>query len=109
MKIFLIFLLTTSVFAAEKRFFSVGDMLIKFEEVDGFYVNGACVDKKCEAYKKAKTFQKKTVSPELLMGGKNPSAVKCKELMKGKVVIATDREGHQQSLCHFADDSYLQN
>lgn len=105
----LFFILVTSAFGAKNRIYHISSLSILFEEKDGFYINASCLEKKCEALEKATSFKSQEVPSNLLLGGKNPSAVKCTHLLKGKVVIATDDEGHQQSLCHFSDDSYLQN
>jgi hypothetical protein len=109
MKLLISLFIISSVFASEKLILSVGDLHIQFKNVDGFYINGSCADKKCEAFKKAQSFDKKEVSPDLLSGGKNPASVKCKTMMNGKVVIGKDTQGNQQSLCLFSDDSYLMN
>lgn len=109
MKILLLLILISSAIAADKLILRIADLHLQFQKVDNIFVNGSCVDKKCEAYKKSKAFEKKEVSPELLSGGKNPSSVKCRTLLNGKVVIAKDQEGNEQSLCWFSDDSYLIN
>jgi hypothetical protein len=105
--LFLTVILSISSFAASQRIYKFGDLMISFEEVDGVIVNGSCEDKKCEAFKKAKMFSGKSVSPKLLEGGKNPASVKCKTMMEGRVVFGVDMEGHEQSFCVFKDDSYL--
>lgn len=108
MKSFLITLLfTATAFATSPRIYKFGELMVSFEEVDGVIVNGACDDKKCEAYKMAKKYSGKSVSPKLLEGGKNPASVKCKTMMGGRVVFGVDMEGHEQSFCLFKDDSYL--
>ena len=111
MKSLLITLLLTLfsliVFAASPRIYKFGELMVSFVDVDGFVVNGSCEDKMCEAYKMAKKFSGKSVSPTLLEGGKNPSSVKCKTMMDGRVVFGVDMEGHEQSFCLFKDESYL--
>lgn len=107
-KILFFFLISTA-FASEKLVLRIHDLHVQFQKVDGIFVNARCADKKCEAFKKAKAFESKEVSPDLLSGGKNPSSVKCKTILNGKVVIARDPQGHEQSLCWFSDDSYLIN
>lgn len=105
------FIITLSVsisaLAASQRIYKFGELMVSFEEVDGFIVNGSCDDKKCEAFKMAKKYSGKSVSPKLLEGGKNPASVKCKTMMGGKVLIGVDLEGNEQSVCAFNDGSYL--
>jgi hypothetical protein len=105
--LFFFLLLAMPVFAGEKIFYHLGPMTIVFTKVDGFLLNLGCQDKKCEAYEKAKKFDNEKIPSELLRGGKNPRAVRCKVKMGGSVVIAQDDEGNQQSMCRFADDSFL--
>jgi len=47
-----------------------------------------------------KVVKKINVSPFL-------KARSCKTIMGGKVLIALDKTGNEQSLCHFSDDSFL--
>lgn len=104
---FFLFFLVFSNAIADDQIYSFGEYKILFTKVDGFYVNRKCRDKNCEAFKKASQFSKTPLSNELLSGGKNPSAVRCKELMGGKVVIGQDRQGNEQSACEFKDGSFL--
>lgn len=105
-KFFLIFIFCTSALAADPVL-SFGEFKVIFTMVDGVYVNRSCKDKKCEAYQKFKSLYHKPISPDLLNGGKNPSAVRCKEVMQGEVLIGRDRQGHDQSACRFKDGSFL--
>lgn len=107
MKAVLLIFLSFSAMASSQRIYSFGDLMVAFEEVDGFIVNKACDNKKCEAFIKAKKFSKTMPSPAQLEGGKNPSSVRCKTVMSGEVHIGVDREGHEQSACQFKDGSYL--
>ncbi len=84
-----------------------GELKVIFAKVDGIYVNRSCKNKKCEAFQKYNQFSKKSLPRDLLLGGKNPAAVRCKELMGGDVIIGKDRDGHEQSVCQFSDGSYL--
>lgn len=84
-----------------------GGFIVSFSTVEGFIVNSLCADGPCEALKKAKQFQKSKVSPDLLHGGKNPGAQKCKNILGGTVIIGQDFEGNEQSVCKFKDGSYL--
>ncbi|MFP5386476.1 MAG: hypothetical protein ACLGHN_10385 [Bacteriovoracia bacterium] len=103
--IFLLFPLFS--FAAPMKTYTFGKMTVSFGEVDGFIVNRSCVKKGCEALTKARKFKGKSVPSELLSGGKNPRAVKCKHLLGGKVIIGTDLKGNEQSFCFFPDESIL--
>jgi hypothetical protein len=84
-----------------------GRLMVAVTEVDGITVNRGCSNKSCLAYKKYYEFKEKKVSLSDLDGGKNPKAVKCKTLMKGKVLIGQDEHKAEQSFCVFSDDSYL--
>ncbi len=105
-RFFLIWMVSLQAFAADPVL-TFGELKVIFAKVDGIYVNRSCKNKKCEAYQKYLNFSKTPLSPELLNGGKNPSAVRCKELMGGEVIIGKDRDGHEQSVCQFSDGSYL--
>ncbi len=107
MKFLVLLMISLSSFASEQRIYSFGDLMVAFEQADNFLVNRACEDKKCEAFLNAKKYSHKVLNPGLLEGGKNPASVKCKTLMNGKVLIGVDLDGHEQSVCHFKDDSYL--
>jgi hypothetical protein len=89
------------------RAYRVGAMTVFFHEVDGLWVNKSCENDKCLALSQGKKFSKAKISSDLLVGGKNPFAVRCKTVMGGKVSIALDKSGNEQSLCHFTDDSFL--
>lgn len=77
------------------------------EEVDGVFVNRNCLNKSCLAYKASMSSRDKKPSVDDLLGGKNPLAVKCKKIMKGKVLIGLDKNRGEQSFCTFSDDSFL--
>jgi hypothetical protein len=102
-----LFLNVSSNLFASSLIYQFGDLMVSFEQVDGFVINSSCDDKKCEAFSKAKDHERDQVPSKLLDGGKNPDSVKCKTLLKGEVVFGTDMEGHEQSFCLFKDGSYL--
>lgn len=89
--------------ASEDRFLRVGEFTVMFKEVDGLWVNGSCEDRKCLAYTLGRRYKSTTVQE----AGKNPSAVKCKRVLKGMVIITKDVAGNSQSVCAFPDHSYL--
>lgn len=97
----------SSAFAEAILVYRVGNFHVAFVKIDGLVVNQSCADKKCLAYKKGIQFKSATVPNELLHGGKNPQAVKCKALLGGKVLIGRDPLNNEQSFCVFSDDSYL--
>ena len=105
-RLLMVLLMSSSVWATD-QIYSFGDFKVIFTKIDGVLVNRSCKNKKCEAYQKSLNFSKTPISPELLNGGKNPSAVRCKELMGGEVIIGRDRTGNEQSVCQFRDGSYL--
>jgi len=91
----------------EFKFYRVGNLKIIIHQVDGMWVNKSCENKKCLAFVAGKKNLDKAMDSKLLLGGKNPRAVRCKTVLNGVVVIALDKNGNQQSLCQFTDDSYL--
>jgi len=105
-RFFLICMISLNAFGAD-QVLTFGELKVIFAKVDGIYVNRSCKSKKCEAYQKFMQFSKKSLPRDLLLGGKNPAAVRCKELMGGEVIIGKDRDGHEQSVCQFSDGSYL--
>ena len=106
MLLFVLLLLPVS-WANQFRSFRVGEISIVFHQVGAYWVNKSCKSDKCLALKQAKKFSQSDISSDLLVGGKNPFAVRCKTLMNGKVIIALDKKGNEQSLCHFSDDSFF--
>lgn len=94
--------------ASEFKSYHIGNLLVVFHKVDDLWVNKSCENDKCLAFSMGKKHMNSKVSSDLLIGGKNPFAVRCKTVMKGKVHIGLDKSGNEQSLCHFSDDSYLQ-
>ena len=107
MIIIFLFLSLTFSWASEFKSYHVGNMLVIFHKVDGQWVNKSCENDRCLALAKGKEFRNSKIPSDLLRGGKNPIAVRCKTVMEGKVLIALDKSGNEQSLCHFADDSFL--
>lgn len=108
-KILMLLVSLNAIAAKDLQTYKFGNMIVAFEKVDKFTVNRSCVKSGCEALKKAREFDGKYVSSDLLVGGKNPSAVKCKTMMEGKIIIGTDRKGNEQSFCYFKDESFLRN
>ena len=107
--IFIFLFITTTAFAQSTVSYNLGRRLVIFEKVDGIFVNKACAPKKdCLAYKKSQEFKDKLPSSEVT-NGKNPSAVKCKTMLDGQVLIGRNKKGHEQSFCVFSDESYLMN
>ena len=104
--LFVLSLLPAS-WASQYRSFRVGELTIVFHQVGAYWVNKSCESDKCLALKQARKFSQSEISSDLLLGGKNPFAVRCKTVMKGKVIIALDKKANEQSLCHFSDDSFL--
>ena len=104
--LFILLMLPAS-WASQYRIFRVGELTIIFHQVGGYWVNKSCESDKCLALKQVKKFSQSAIPSDLLVGGKNPFAVRCKTVMQGKVIIALDKKGNEQSLCHFSDDSFL--
>jgi hypothetical protein len=93
--------------AGEFQAYRIGSLTVVFHKVDGLWVNKSCENSKCQALATGKKEMNSEISSDLLAGGKNPFAVRCKTVMGGKVLIALDKAGNQQSLCQFPDDSFL--
>lgn len=105
--IILMMLLSVSLgWTSDYRFFRVGEAKLAFHRVNGAWVNRSCSDLNCLALQASQKKLRRVKSRDLL-GGKNPRAVRCKKQLMGRVVIALDRNGNQQSLCKFSDNSYL--
>lgn len=69
-----------------------------------------CVKKEltpqCEAYSAYQKAASQVLAPTAKRGGRNPGAVLCGKI-GGKVVVAVDESGNQQSFCAFQDQSYV--
>ena len=109
MKFFFLLLLPVLVWGGPLSIYQIGDLSVAFVQIDGLKVSRGCQEKRCLALKQGAKFREKVITGKVLTGGKNPSAVKCKEVLGGEVVIGHDRRGNQQSFCQFDDDSYLLN
>jgi len=108
MKIIICILFVINLAFATKVFiYRFGTMSVGFVNQEGFLVSKGCKEKKCQALLKALQFKNAQLPVELLQGGKNPSSVKCKQLMGGQVLIGLDEKGNEQSACRFSDDSFL--
>ena len=107
--LFLIFFISSSAYSEEQFMYAFGKLKVIFHNVNGFVVNKNCKDMSCLALSKGQGYRKIKLTPKLLLGGKNPNAVKCKVLMKGKVHIGLDKNKNQQSFCVFTDGSYLKS
>jgi hypothetical protein len=107
--IFTLLFNTTLAFSSEISIYKFGNMHVAFSTVEGFIINQSCLNKKCLAFKKAKEFKDQNVPSEFLLGGKNPSAVKCADLMDGRVVKGYDSSRNEQTFCYFEDESFLKN
>lgn len=107
MTLFTILSLQTALAGPDVLIYRFGHMKVAFVKIDGLVVNKACLEKECDATRKGKEFKDAELPVESLVGGKNPKAVRCKELMGGTVVIGLDRKGNEQSFCYFKDDSFL--
>ncbi len=103
----LLLLILRTADAKPEMIYRFGNMSMLFHSVEGIVVNRSCEASTCLALEQAKRHQEAELSADLLLGGKNPSAVRCKELMGGKVLIGVDMEGNEQSFCVFKDGSYL--
>ncbi len=60
----------------------------------------------CRAVQALSQVSQKGIEPETFRGGKNPGSVLCKLTLRGRVELATDSAGNEQSLCRFQDGSY---
>jgi hypothetical protein len=93
--------------ASEFQAYQIGNLTVFFHKLDSLWVNKSCRNDKCLALSKGKKEMNSKIPSDLLVGGKNPFAMRCKTVMGGKVLIGLDKNGNQQSLCHFSDDSFL--
>lgn len=85
-------------------------MIFHYHKESRLLVTPECFEKKkkCQALKKLDEAKLSLLSEEDRQGGKNPGAQICKKL-GGKVFIARDPEGNQNSFCRFKDDSLIGN
>ncbi len=107
MIILILFFSLSLSWASEFQVYHIGNLTVLFHKVEGLWVNKSCENAKCLALSKGKKELNTKIPSELLVGGKNPYAIRCKTVMGGKVLIGLDKNGNQQSLCHFSDDSFL--
>lgn len=94
--------------ASGKEVYDIGRDKVNLIQMGQLWVSPSCQKKSCDALKFGEE-KKSNLKPELLVGGKNPEAVRCKEIFKARVLIGTDKKGNSQSLCQFPDGSILKN
>jgi hypothetical protein len=96
----------------KKIVLSLGDKQYEFSELkDGGYIDSKCLNEKknCEALKALKKLSYKNLPKDWSKGGVNPGSALCRYSVKGKVIIAFDEKGNQNSICIFDDGSFVTN
>ena len=105
----LILIFSVATYAEEPTFvYEIGNSMILFTKREQMVINKSC-GTSCLAYQKGKVADSFKVDSKDLVGGKNPSSVRCKKHLSGVVVIGRDDDENQQSFCLFPDGSYLKN
>ena len=104
MKFIILFCLTTSALASDK-IFKIKDQSVIVSNENGIMANRDCIKSKstCSAYVTARKFAQTKVQSS----GKNPHSVKCKDILKGEVVIGIVEAGNENSFCLFPDQSVI--
>lgn len=90
------------IWKAGKQFVS----LYEDKEQNLLYSN-ECRKSKCDALKLTKNLNWKNVADDATLGGKNPGAVLCKELLKQTIVYMKDLSGNENTFCLFKDNSVI--
>jgi len=85
-----------------------GKKVLMIKDELGHTFNKSCLNSdKCMAKLASKNqIALKDIPDKLLLGGKNPGSIACKEFLKGTVVIAR-RNNSEQSFCLFKDKSLV--
>lgn len=94
-------------YGSEFKKFHIGSHNYRVNEIEkGIWVNEEC-EKDCLAYQSARMIKEKKIKAPYPKGGVNPGSWSCKKAFNGKVFIAFDDEGNQQSFCKFSDGSFV--
>lgn len=104
----LFFVFINNLFASEviwkagKQFVS----LYEDKETNLLY-SSACYKSKCDALTLSKNLSWNKMSEDSTLGGKNPGAVLCKEVLKQNIVYMKDLRGNENTFCLFKDKSFI--
>lgn len=67
----------------------------------------SCKKYPCEALSLTKNISWKSLPKDSTLGGKNPGAVLCKEVLKQKIIYLKDLQGNENTFCLFKDKSFI--
>lgn len=112
MKIFyrLLFLsLITQPILAQELLWKSGNTFVAVfdDQKTNLLYSASCRKNSCEALNLTKNVSWKSLSKEATVGGKNPGAVLCKEVLKQKILYLKDLQGNENTFCLFKDKSFI--
>lgn len=112
MKIFyrLLFLFLTiqPLFAQELLWKSGNTFVAVFDDKkSNLLYSATCTKKACEALNSTKNISWKLLPKDATIGGKNPGAVLCKEVLKQRIIYLKDLQGNENTFCLFKDKSFI--
>lgn len=69
--------------------------------------SASCRKKSCEALSETKNISWKLLDKNSTIGGKNPGAVLCKDVLKQQIIYLKDLQGNENTFCLFKDKSFI--
>lgn len=67
----------------------------------------SCKESSCEALSKTNKINWNDLKDDSLLGGKNPGAVLCKEVLNSDIIFLKDLSGNESTFCLFKDKSVI--
>lgn len=110
MKIFTLLIILVSIsVGANEVIWKAGKKFVSLYEdkKKNLLYSSACVKSKCDALEKTKKLSWKDMREDATMGGKNPGAVLCKEVLNQKIIYLKDLSGNENTFCLFSDNSFI--
>jgi len=94
---------------AFEQVWKMGSMFLNMNEDSSKNIlySNSCSKKDCLALRLTKDITFKNLRKDSLLGGKNPGAVLCKEVLKMKIVYLKDMSGNENTFCLFNDNSMI--
>ncbi len=104
----LIFFFTSSIMAQEALWKMGNSFIAVFDDQkSNLLYSASCQKVSCDAINLTKNVSWKMLSKDATIGGKNPGAVLCKDVLKQKILYLKDMQGNENTFCVFKDKSFI--